>query len=110
MNFSALWRTAALIAGFSVLGISSTQAAEWPRQITDSRGVHTLEQKPTRIVSTSVTLTGSLLAIDAPVIASGAGSARNCVPRTSSIGRATIHSPLTVQNRKGMAMSQPSHR
>jgi ABC-type Fe2+-enterobactin transport system substrate-binding protein len=31
-----------------------------------------LIQAPTRIVSTSVTLTGSLLAIDAPVIASGA--------------------------------------
>lgn len=40
--------------------------------MTDSRGVHTLESKPTRIVSTSVTLTGSLLAIDAPVVASGA--------------------------------------
>lgn len=79
MNFSALWRTVALIAGFSVLGISSTQAAEWPRQITDSRGVHTLEQKPTRIVSTSVTLTGSLLAIDAPVIASGATTPNNRV-------------------------------
>ena len=70
MNFSALWRAAALIAGLSVLGLSSAQAADWPRQITDSRGVHTLEHKPTRIVSTSVTLTGSLLAIDAPVIAS----------------------------------------
>lgn len=79
MKLSVLWRTAALIAGFSVLGFSSAQAADWPRQITDSHGVHTLEQKPTRIVSTSVTLTGSLLAIDAPVIASGATTPNNRV-------------------------------
>ncbi|HGK7504520.1 Fe2+-enterobactin ABC transporter substrate-binding protein [Kluyvera cryocrescens] len=79
MNFTALWRTAALLAGFSVLGLSSAQAADWPRQITDSHGVHTLEHKPTRIVSTSVTLTGSLLAIDAPVVASGATTPNNRV-------------------------------
>ncbi len=47
--------------------------------VSDSRGVHTLESKPTRIVSTSVTLTGSLLAIDAPVIASGATTPNNRV-------------------------------
>ncbi|MGQ7115120.1 Fe2+-enterobactin ABC transporter substrate-binding protein, partial [Escherichia sp. TWPC-MK] len=52
--------------------MAAVQAADWPRQITDSRGTHTLESQPQRIVSTSVTLTGSLLAIDAPVIASGA--------------------------------------
>ncbi|ESH47746.1 iron-enterobactin transporter periplasmic binding protein [Salmonella enterica subsp. enterica serovar Choleraesuis str. 0006] len=43
----------------------------------DSRGVHTLDHKPARIVSTSVTLTGSLLAIDAPVVASGATTPNN---------------------------------
>lgn len=79
MNFTALWRSVALLAGFSVLGLSSAHAADWPRQITDSRGVHTLEHQPTRIVSTSVTLTGSLLAIDAPVIASGATTPNNRV-------------------------------
>ncbi len=46
-------------------GIAAVQAADWPRQITDSRGTHTPESQPQRIVSTSVTLTGSLLAIDA---------------------------------------------
>ncbi len=79
MNFTALWRSVALLAGFSVLGLSQAYAADWPRQITDSRGVHTLEHQPTRIVSTSVTLTGSLLAIDAPVIASGATTPNNRV-------------------------------
>lgn len=52
-------------------------AADWPRTVTDSRGTHTLAQAPTRIVSTSVTLTGSLLAIDAPIVASGATSPGN---------------------------------
>nr|WP_239549497.1 Fe2+-enterobactin ABC transporter substrate-binding protein [Lelliottia amnigena] len=68
-----------LLAGLFVLGLTSAIAADWPRQVTDSRGVHTLESKPTRIVSTSVTLTGSLLAIDAPVVASGATTPNNRV-------------------------------
>ncbi len=55
--------------------MAMTQAAEqWPRQIIGDNGkTITLKAAPQRIVSTSVTLTGSLLAIDAPVVASGAG-------------------------------------
>ncbi|HEY3588878.1 MAG TPA: Fe2+-enterobactin ABC transporter substrate-binding protein [Buttiauxella sp.] len=56
---------------------SVAHAADWPRTLTDNRGTHTLEQAPQRIVSTSVTLTGSLLAIDAPIIASGATTPGN---------------------------------
>lgn len=44
----------------------------WPRTLQTSHGPLTLQRPPERIVSTSVTLTGTLLAIDAPVIASGA--------------------------------------
>lgn len=65
----------ALLLGFSSVGHS----ADWPRSVTDSRGAQTLEKAPLRIVSTSVTLTGSLLAIDAPVIASGATTPGNRV-------------------------------
>ncbi|WP_241611406.1 Fe2+-enterobactin ABC transporter substrate-binding protein [Rosenbergiella epipactidis] len=50
-----------------------SQAADWPRQVVTDNGTVTIKSAPKRIVSTSVTLTGSLLAIDAPVIASGAG-------------------------------------
>lgn len=79
MTFTSALR-AAFAASLLLLGISSaSQAASWPRQVTDSRGVHTLEKAPQRIVSTSVTLTGSLLAIDAPVVASGATSPGNRV-------------------------------
>ena len=79
MKIAALYRNALLLTGLFVLGLTSAVAADWPRQVTDSRGVHTLESKPTRIVSTSVTLTGSLLAIDAPVVASGATTPNNRV-------------------------------
>jgi len=56
-------------------------ASGWPRSIMTSKGLLTLEKPPQRIVSTSVTLSGTLLAIDAPLIASGA-----TMPNTSVAG------------------------
>lgn len=53
--------------------------ATWPRTVTSEQGSVVLNHAPTRIVSTSVTLTGALLAIDAPVIASGATTPNNRV-------------------------------
>jgi ferric enterobactin transport system substrate-binding protein len=79
VKFPVFFRNALLITGLSLLGLTSALGADWPRQVTDSRGTHTLDHKPLRIVSTSVTLTGSLLAIDAPVIASGATTPNNRV-------------------------------
>ncbi|MFY2738869.1 Fe2+-enterobactin ABC transporter substrate-binding protein [Pseudocitrobacter faecalis] len=79
MNFPTLPHKLLLLCFVSLLGLSSASAADWPRQVSDSRGTITLEHKPERIVSTSVTLTGSLLAIDAPVIASGATTPNNRV-------------------------------
>ncbi|WP_054179850.1 Fe2+-enterobactin ABC transporter substrate-binding protein [Trabulsiella odontotermitis] len=79
MKLPLLWRNTLLISGLWLLGLASASAADWPRQVTDSRGTQTLDHKPVRIVSTSVTLTGSLLAIDAPVVASGATTPNNRV-------------------------------
>ncbi len=79
MNFLSLRRNALLTLCLFLFGVTSVLAADWPRQIADSRGSQTLDHKPLRIVSTSVTLTGSLLAIDAPVIASGATTPNNRV-------------------------------
>lgn len=79
MKFPAFFRNALLFTGLCLLGLTSSLAGDWPRKITDSRGAHQIEHKPVRIVSTSVTLTGSLLAIDAPVIASGATTPNNRV-------------------------------
>ena len=72
MNKCGLWGMAVLL--FISQAFSSLARAEqgWPRKIQTEQGVVTLTKAPQRIVSTSVTLTGSLLAIDAPVIASGA--------------------------------------
>lgn len=77
MKLPVFFRSALLVAGVCLSAIAF--AADWPRQVTDSRGSQTLDHKPLRIVSTSVTLTGSLLAIDAPVIASGATTPNNRV-------------------------------
>ena len=60
MNFFSFCRRGALTGMLLLLGITSAQAADWPRQVTDSYGTHTLPSQPLRIVSTSVTLTGAL--------------------------------------------------
>jgi len=50
---------------------SSTQANEtWPRTVSTDRGEVKIPAKPKKVVSAAVTLTGSLLAIGAPVVAS----------------------------------------
>lgn len=66
-----------LLGCVGLLNAASAVDQGWPREIKDSRGTHRLDHPPKRIVSTSVTLTGSLLAIDAPVIASGSTGVNN---------------------------------
>lgn len=53
------------------------QTGEWPRTVQTDDGELTLEEQPERIVSTSTTLTGSLLAIGAPVVATAYTGANN---------------------------------
>ncbi|MHC5307710.1 Fe2+-enterobactin ABC transporter substrate-binding protein [Bartonella sp. LJL80] len=59
---------------FIYLFSATTQAAAegWPRTISHQKGALTIKAKPLRIVSTSPSLTGVLLAIDAPLIATAA--------------------------------------
>ncbi|KQN63803.1 Fe2+-enterobactin ABC transporter substrate-binding protein [Erwinia sp. Leaf53] len=54
-------------------------ASGWPRTLQTPQGPLTLQQQPQRIVSTSVTLTGTLLAINAPLVGSGATARRTSV-------------------------------
>lgn len=54
-------------------------SAGWPRTAQGDRGAVMLASPPRRIVSTSVTLTGTLLTIGAPVIASAATQANTNV-------------------------------
>lgn len=58
-------------SGAAASGDSASQGA-WPRTIKHKSGTVTLKEQPKNIVSTSVVLTGSLLAIGAPVKGSGA--------------------------------------
>lgn len=51
---------------------SGDDRPSWPRTLQTPKGPLTLQRPPERIVSTSVTLTGTLLSIDAPVTGSGA--------------------------------------
>ena len=71
-DFTATPSPADEVANFQLSGGTTGTPKLIPR-------THTLESQPQRIVSTSVTLTGSLLAIDAPVIASGATTPNNRV-------------------------------
>ncbi|MEI7063188.1 Fe2+-enterobactin ABC transporter substrate-binding protein [Dickeya chrysanthemi] len=59
---------------------TSTAPAEgWPRTLLTPKGPVTLAHPPQRIVSTSVTISGTLLAIHAPLIGSGATSPNTIV-------------------------------
>lgn len=78
--------TVAAVAVLATVGCSSTsdtdptepaaaQATGWPRTFTNADGTTTeIPKKPEAIVSTSASVTGTLLAFDAPVVASGSGA------------------------------------
>jgi len=68
-----------LCLGMLLASLSAQADAQWPRTLQTTNGPVTLTAPPQRIVSTSVTLTGTLLAINAPVIASGATSPNTTV-------------------------------
>ena len=51
---------------------ASAESGSWPRSEKHELGTTEIAKKPMRIVSTSPSITGSLLAIDAPVVASAA--------------------------------------
>ena len=70
-----IFRPLGAVFGIILALTTSAHALDgWPRQIKTSHRTFTLQHPPQRIVSTSITVTGTLLAIDAPVIASGATS------------------------------------
>lgn len=76
MTCFTLTRRTLLLAGLvSALLVPGTMAQEsgWPRLFTNADGTTTeIPAQPQRILSTSVSITGTLLAVDAPVVASGA--------------------------------------
>lgn len=68
----AVLRLSLLLLSALIISPFSHAADNWPRSVAGREGQLVLKQQPRRIISTSVTLTGSLLAIGAPVIASAA--------------------------------------
>ncbi|QNV38314.1 Fe2+-enterobactin ABC transporter substrate-binding protein [Rothia terrae] len=72
--FVGLFVTACSPSGESAESSAASNATEgsWPRTLQTDDGELTLDAKPEKIVSTSTTLTGSLLAVGAPVVASAA--------------------------------------
>lgn len=69
---SALAAMSALALALVFASPSSAQQQGWPRTVTHEAGELTIAQKPLRIVSTAPSLTGILLAMDAPLVASAA--------------------------------------
>ncbi|NKI73147.1 Fe2+-enterobactin ABC transporter substrate-binding protein [Dickeya sp. CFBP 2040] len=57
----------------------ASSSTGWPRTIATPKGPVTLTRPPQRIVSTSVTISGTLLAINAPLVGSGATSPNTIV-------------------------------
>ena len=73
-------RRTLLVAGlvFALLGSTAMAQEGWPRTFTNADGSTTeVPAQPQRILSTSVTVTGTLLAVDAPVVASGSAGNGN---------------------------------
>ncbi|WP_158782076.1 Fe2+-enterobactin ABC transporter substrate-binding protein [Pantoea sp. BAV 3049] len=68
----AVLRLPSLLLCALILSPSGHAADGWPRSVPGHERPLVLQHQPQRIVSTSVTLTGSLLAIGAPVVASAA--------------------------------------
>ncbi|WP_375591683.1 Fe2+-enterobactin ABC transporter substrate-binding protein [Chitiniphilus eburneus] len=58
---------------------AKTSDTSWPRTFDTVKGPVTLPMPPLRVVSTSVTLTGTLLAIDAPLVATAVTSPNTTV-------------------------------
>src|SRR3546814_7684230 len=92
--------SAVLVAGFALAGCSSADAdsdadsaasqGNWPRTVETPKGPVEITSKPERIVSTSVTLTGTLLSIDAPVVATASTGPNTDVSDAQEIGRAHV--------------------
>lgn len=90
----------ALILG---CGPAVAQEAGWPRSIAHEGGTLTLKAKPHRIVSTTPSVTGILLAIGAPVIASAATT-----PSPFTDGKGFFAQWAGEADRRGVGVLYPS--
>lgn len=73
----ALGLAACSPSGSAETGDTSGASGEWPRTVTHEAGETTIPKQPKRIVSTSLSITGTLLAMNAPLIATAATTPGN---------------------------------
>ena len=90
MTIFTLNRRTMLVAGLAsvLLGSSAlAQDAGWPRSFTNADGTTTeIPAQPQRILSTAVSITGTLLAVDAPVVSSGSAGNGQFFAQWASVG------------------------
>ncbi len=79
MNFAKYPAALALMGVVFLAGVQAVhaQSADWPRTVTHEAGALVLEKPPQRVVSTTPSVTGILLAIGAPLVSSAATSPSN---------------------------------
>ncbi|MGC2857416.1 Fe2+-enterobactin ABC transporter substrate-binding protein [Novispirillum sp. DQ9] len=83
--------TAAIVltAAMTTAAAQETPAAGWPRSVANADGsLTTIPAPPRRILSTSVTITGTLLAIEAPVAASATTTSGHFFAQWEAIAQA----------------------
>lgn len=91
MLAQAMRAAAALVvtAAMTTAAAGETSAPGWPREVVNADGSRTtIPAPPRRILSTSVTITGTLLAIDAPVAASATTTSGHFFAQWDAIARA----------------------
>ncbi|WP_206518120.1 Fe2+-enterobactin ABC transporter substrate-binding protein [Rhodococcus sp. X156] len=82
---------------------SSSSDGTWPRTVTHEAGETTIPAKPKNIVSTSVSVTGTLLAIGAPVTASAATK-----PGPTTDGKGFFTQWASVADERGVTVLYPN--
>ncbi len=93
-------RTAVLFSFLILCGQGAlAQEAGWPRVVRHQAGELSLPAKPRRIVSTSTSLTGILLAIEAPLVASAATT-----PSPLTDGKGFFSQWAKVADERGVAV------
>ena len=69
-----LGTTLAALAALSLPPAATAADGDWPRRIEHEAGTLVLDAPPARVVSTSPSLTGTLLALDVPLVATAAAT------------------------------------
>lgn len=111
LRFAGLPAIASLLAGLAGASPAPAPAGAWPVVHRNPDGSEVrIPAPPRRILSTSVTLTGTLLAIDAPVVASSVNSDRRFFDQWAAVAQARRVQrlwPLSAVDIEAVYLAQP---